>query len=144
MNSRIQQCLCALLGGLFSGIFGLFCCPVYLFSGSIAVGLYVRSAPEIYISDQEAMIMGGVSGVFSGMTAIFSGWILYGSLRKIYLFFIGKRATLRLERELFDISSDFSAYMTMNIFLSILFGVAGGLICLRWVYHQHQIPTDVE
>ena len=36
----------------------------------------------------------------------------------------------------------FSVFV-INLGLTFLFGVLGGWMSLRWVYHEHQIPEDL-
>ena len=143
MNPAWEMVFCALFGGIVGALFCLVCFPVSLFSGAIAVGLYLRIQPEIYISARQATGIGGLAGFF---TAIFSSlltWLLFSQLMDFYGTLIGQRAVEMLRAQLDAYGDSVLSLFVINLGLTFLFGVLGGWMSLRWVYQDHRIPKDL-
>ena len=81
-SQRAEMILCALFGGVV-GALCLICFPVSLF-GAIAVGLYLRIKPEIYITPLKRLEFGGLAGSFTAVLSTLLTWLLYSRLMAAY------------------------------------------------------------
>ena len=143
MTPRSQMILCSLLGGLVGGLFCLICFPVSLMSGAIAVGLYLRIKPEIYITASQATAMGAGAGVFAAFFSTVWTWLLFSRMMSVYEMLLGQTAADLLQMELDSYGSSVFTLFTINLGLTFLFGILGGWMSLRWVYHENRIPKDL-
>ena len=143
MNPNLEMALCSLFGGIVGALFCLVCFPVSLFSGAIAVGLYLRIKPEIYITLRQATFIGGLAGFFTAILSTLLTWLLFAKLMTFYGALIGQKAVYLLRTELDSYGDSVLSVFVINLGLTFLFGVLGGWMSLRWVYQDHRIPKDL-
>jgi len=143
MSPRWEMVLCSLFGGAVGALFCLVCFPVSLFSGAIAVGLYLRIKPEIYITPAQATGIGGLAGFFTAIFSTLLTWLLFSKLMIFYGTIIGQQALQLLQAELDAYGDGVLSLFIINLGLTFLFGVLGGWMSLRWVYQDHRIPKDL-
>ena len=143
MKPSWQMFLCSLVAGFFGGLFCFVCFPVSLLSGAIAVGLYLRIKPEIYITSRQATVIGAMAGFFTAVFSSLFTWFLFAQIMLLYKTLIGQRASSLLQTELEIHGQQGLSLFVINLGLAFLFGVLGGWMSLLWVYQEHRIPKDL-
>lgn len=133
----------ATIAGMIGGVLGPICCCVNWLSGGIAVALYVRSKPELFLDDRQACYIGGYAGLIGGILSLF---VYFFSFYQLYGFFHSVFAPTPIEelyRNITRHKTTLFVFSGVHFIMSILLGIFGGWASIRWIYPQYRTPTDV-
>lgn len=134
----------SIFAGLIGGFFGPLCCCGHILSGAIAVGIYVQSEPEIFMSDKDACIGGAIAGFWAGIFSILFGLLTLGEIYDLFWAVLGLANKIRLQQQLEQYWAAVGYFAFVNLLLSIVFNSLGGWTALRWLYQKNRIPPEVQ
>jgi hypothetical protein len=136
--------LTSLLSGLIGAVFGPMCFLAYGICGGIAVGFYLETDIDIYMSDRDARRSGILSGISSGILSM----LLIGiaaSLLGSWLQSFGRHLPVGgLKELLLAYEGSFWALAIGNMAVAVIGGLLGGWGALRWVFPNRRIPVELQ
>ena len=138
-----EQFTYATIAGLIGGALGPICCCVNWLSGGIAVALYVRSKPDMFLDDRQACYIGGYAGLIGGLLSLF---IYFFSFYQLYAMFHSIFAPTPMEQLYKTVTQHNSTVFLLSgahFILSFLLGIFGGWASIRFVYPQYRTPPDL-
>ena len=92
------QIIYATVSGIIGGFLGPVCCCINWLSGGIAVSLYVRSKPDVFINDKEACLLGGLSGLVGGTLSILLYFVFFSQIYATFTSFFGGDSITSLQQ----------------------------------------------
>ena len=134
----------SLASSFVGAVFGPMCLLAYAICGGMAVGFYLETDMDSYLSDRHAMISGAFtglcSGVLSAMALVMASWMASGALEP----FVRNLPVKGFGDFLLENGGSFWGLAIGNLAIAVIVGLLGGWGALHWIFPERRIPLELQ
>ena len=139
-NWRDSPFLPALLGGTVGAVFGTGCFLLHTATGAMALGTHLFFDDETYLSDEDAIRIGALTGVFAAILGTILVAICTAGLNTVFASFLGKPEMTQLHMGFAGLEEHLFGWFWANLLAAVILGALGSSLALRGIYSERRIP----